>query len=42
MFGKSNHYTIVIGEFKAQLGKGTHPMKTAKGKLGMETKDAIP
>ena len=31
--GKPNHYTIVMGDFNAQIGKRTNPMETAMGKF---------
>ena len=34
--GKSNHYTIVMGDFNAQIGKRTNPTETATGKFWLE------
>ena len=33
--GKPNHYTIVMGDFNAQIGKRTNLMETATGKFGL-------
>ena len=32
---KPNHYTIVMGDFNAQVGNRTNPMETATGKFGL-------
>ena len=32
---KPNHYTIVMGDINAQIGKRTNPMETATGKFGL-------
>ena len=37
--GKPNHYTIVMGDFNAQIGKRTNPMKTTTGKFGLEMRN---
>ena len=33
---KLRHYTTVMGDFNAQIGKRTNPMETATGKYGLE------
>ena len=37
--GKPTHYTIVMGDFRAQIGKRTNPMETATGKFGLELRN---
>ena len=37
--GKPNHYTIVMGDFIAQIGKRTNPMETAMGKFGFKLRN---
>ena len=41
---KPNHFTIVTGDFNAQIGKTTNPIETATDKFGLllrnETKEA--
>ncbi len=37
--GKPNHYTIVMGDFSAQIGKTTNPMETATGKFGLKLRN---
>ena len=32
---KPHRYTIVMGDFNAQIGKRTNPMETATGKFGL-------
>ena len=39
--GKQNHYTIVIGNFNAQIGKRTNPMETATGIFGLRLRNEI-
>jgi len=34
--GGKNHYTIVMGDFNAQIGKRTKPTETAMGKFGLK------
>ena len=36
--GKPNHFTIVMGDFNAQIGKRTNPMETARSKFGLGLK----
>ena len=36
---KPNRYTIVMGDFNAQIGKRTNPMETATGKCGLELRN---
>ena len=37
--GKPNHYTIVMGDFNAQIEKRTNPMEMATGKSGLELRN---
>ena len=37
--GKTNNYTIVMGDFSAQIGKRTNPMETATGKFDLELRN---
>ena len=37
--GKPNHYTIVMGDFNAQIGKRTSHMEMATGKFGLELRN---
>ena len=36
ILGKPNHFTIVTGDFNAQIGERTNPMETAMGKFGFK------
>ena len=38
--GKPNHYTIVMEDLNAQIGKRTNPMETATGKFGLNLRNA--
>ena len=37
--GKPNHYTIVMGNFNAQIGKRTKYMETAMGEFVLELRN---
>ena len=37
--GKPNHYTIVMGDCNAQIGKRTNPMEMATGRFGLERRN---
>ena len=37
--GKPKHYTIVKGDFNAQIGKRTNPVETATGTFGLELRN---
>ena len=37
--GKPNHYTIMMGDFNAQIGKRTNPMERATGKFALELRN---
>ena len=37
--GKPKHYTIVMGDFNAQIGKRTNPTETVTGKCGIELRN---
>ena len=37
--GKPNHYTMVIGDFNAQIWNRTNPMETATGTFGVELRN---
>ena len=37
--GKPNHYTRVMEDFNAQIGKRTNPVETVTGKFGLELRN---
>ena len=39
--GKPNHYTIVMGDFNAQIGKRANPIEIATSKFGLELRNEI-